>query len=41
MIIANPEILLIEVWLGTKNKYTAEAIIAIAIVRIVVSLINS
>ena len=36
--IPRPEILLIDVWLGTRKKYTAAAMIATATVRITVSL---
>ena len=36
--IPRPEILLTDVWLGTRKKYTAAAMIATATVRITVSL---
>ena len=36
--IPRPEILLTEVWLGTRKKYTAAAMIATATVRITVSM---
>ena len=36
--IPRPEILLTDVWLGTRKKYTAAAMIATATVRIAVSL---
>jgi hypothetical protein len=35
--IPRPEMLLTEVWLGTRKKYTAAAMIATATVRITVS----
>ena len=40
-IIPRPEILLTEAWLGKRKKYTAPATMAIAAVRIRVSLISS
>ena len=40
-IIPRPEILLTEAWLGKRKKYTAPATMAIAAVRISVSLISS
>ena len=40
-IMPRPEILLTEVWLGKRKKYTAPATMAIAAVRISVSLISS
>lgn len=40
-IIARPEILLTEAWLGIKKKYTAAAMIATARVSIIPSLIHS
>ena len=39
--IPRPEILLTEAWLGRRKKYTAPATIAMAAVRIRVSLISS
>ena len=39
--IPSPEILLTDVWLGTRKKYTAAAMIATAIVKINVSFITS
>ena len=39
--IQRPEILLTEVWLGTRKKKTAAAMIATATVRIMVSLNKS
>ena len=39
--IPRPEMLLTEAWLGRRKKYTAPATIAMAAVRIRVSLISS